>query len=41
MVVHDVEELMEDVIRSIARIRKSPAKLRSWIKQSELRPFLR
>jgi len=38
---HDIDELMnmKDVIRSIERIRKSPAKLRSCIKQSELPPF--
>jgi hypothetical protein len=36
---HDVEELMKDVIRSIERIRKSPVRLRSCIKQSELPPF--
>lgn len=38
---HDVEELMDDLIRSIDRIRKSPAKLRGCILQSEIPPFLR
>ncbi len=37
---HDVQELMDDLIRSIERIRKSPAKLRGCILQSELPPFL-
>ena len=37
----DVEELMEDVIRSINRIRASPEKLRGCILQSELPIFLR
>jgi transposase len=37
---HNVEELMEALIRSIERIRRSPAKLRGCIKQSELPPFL-
>ena len=37
---HDVEELMADLIRSIDSIRKSPAKLRGCILQSELPPFL-
>ena len=37
----DVEELMDDLIRSIDRIRKSPAKLRGCILQSELPLFLR
>jgi len=36
-----VEELMEDVIRSINRIRASPEKLRGCILQSELPVFLR
>jgi hypothetical protein len=35
----DVEELMEDVIRSINRIRASPEKLRGCILQSELPVF--
>jgi transposase len=38
---HDVHELMDDVIRSIEKIRQSPAKLRGCILQSELPPFLR
>ena len=38
---HDVQELMTDLIGSIDRIRKSPAKLRGCIQQSELPPFLR
>ena len=38
---HDVHELMEDLIHSIDKIRKSPAKLRGCILQSELPPFLR
>ena len=37
----DVEELMDDVIRSINGIRTSPAKLRGCIVQSELPSFLR
>jgi len=37
----DIEELVQDLIRSIDRIRKSPAKLRGCILQSELPPFLR
>jgi hypothetical protein len=37
---HNVEELMEDVICSIERIRQSPAKLRSCVKKSELPRFL-
>jgi transposase len=37
----DVEELMQDVIRSINSIRRSPTKLRACIRQSELPPFLR
>ena len=37
----NVEELMEDVIRSINRIRASPEKLRGCILQSELPVFLR
>jgi transposase len=36
---HHVEELMEDLVRSIERIRHSPARLRGCIKQSELLPF--
>ena len=35
----DVDELMEDIIRSINGIRSSPAKLRGCILQSELPPF--
>ena len=38
---HDVDELMEDVIRSINAIRTSPEKLRGCIVQSELPSFLR
>jgi transposase len=38
---HDMEELMNDVIRSIDDIRGSPAKLRGCILQSDLPPFLR
>ena len=37
----DVDELMEDIIRAMERIRKSPTRLRSCILQSELPPFLR
>ena len=37
----DVDELMEDIIRTMEKIRKSPTKLRSCILQSELPPFLR
>jgi len=37
---HDVDELMEDIIRSINDIRTSPAKLRGCIVQSELPLFL-
>lgn len=37
----DVEELMEDVIRSINGIRRSPRKLRGCILQSDLPSFLR
>ena len=37
----DIEELVQDLIRSIDRIRRSPAKLRGCILQSELPPFLR
>jgi transposase len=37
----DIEELVQDIIRSIDRIRRSPAKLRGCILQSELPPFLR
>jgi transposase len=37
----DVDELMEDTIRSINGIRSSPAKLRGCIQQSELSLFLR
>jgi len=36
----DVDELMEDVIRSINRIKASPQKLRGCILQSELPSFL-
>jgi transposase len=35
------EELMEDILRSIHRIRQSPGKLRGCIAQSELPSFLR
>ena len=38
---HNRDELMRDVIRSIERIRHSPAKLRGCIQQSELPFFLR
>ena len=38
---HDVEELMEDVLRSIHAIRTSPEKLRGCIVQSELPSLLR
>jgi transposase len=38
---HDVDELMEDIIRSINGIRTSPVKLRGCIVQSELPIFLR
>ena len=38
---HDVEELVEDVIRSINTIRTSPEKLRGCILQSALPSFLR
>jgi len=38
---HDVQELMDDLIRSIEKVRKSPGKLRGCILQSELPPFLR
>jgi transposase len=37
----DIEELVQDLIRSIDRIRRSPAKLRGCILQSDLPPFLR
>lgn len=37
----DIEELVQDLIHSIDRIRRSPAKLRYCILQSELPPFLR
>lgn len=37
----DIEELAQDLIRSIDRIRRSPAKLRYCVLQSELPPFLR
>jgi transposase len=37
----DVEELIDDVIRSINFVRSSPAKLRGCILQSELPSFLR
>lgn len=38
---HDVQELMDHLIRSIDKIRKSPPKLRGCILQSKLPPFLR
>ncbi|HEV3483473.1 MAG TPA: IS630 family transposase [Candidatus Acidoferrales bacterium] len=38
---HDVEELVEDIERSIDSIRSSPEKLRGCVLQSELPPFLR
>lgn len=38
---NDVDELMEDIMRSINSIRISPAKLRACILQSELPSFLR
>lgn len=38
---HDLDELIEDVIRSINAIRSSPEKLRGCIVQSELPSFLR
>jgi transposase len=38
---HNVDELMDDVVRSMERIRRSSAKLRGCIKQSELTLFLR
>ena len=38
---HDVDELTEEVIRSINATRTSPEKLRGCIVQSELPPFLR
>jgi putative transposase len=37
---NDVQELMDDVIRSIESIRRSPTKLRGCILQSELPSFL-
>ena len=37
----DIEELVQDLIRSIDRIRRSPTKLRGCILQSDLPPFLR
>jgi len=37
----NVDELMEDIIRSIGRIRTAPQKLRGCIAQSELPSFLR
>jgi transposase len=37
----DVDELMEDIIRSINGIRTSPTKLRGCVVQSELPSFLR
>jgi transposase len=37
----NIEELVQDLIRSIDRIRRSPAKLRGCILQSDLPPFLR
>jgi transposase len=36
----DVDELLEDIIRAMERIRKSPTKLRSCILQAELPLFL-
>jgi transposase len=36
----DVDKLMEDIIRTMDRIGKSPKKLRSCILQSDLPPFL-
>jgi transposase len=36
----DVDELMEDILRSIEAIRTSPEKLRGCILQSDLPPFL-
>ena len=38
---NDVDELMEDLVRAIESTRKSPARLRGCILQSELPPFLR
>jgi transposase len=38
---HDLDELMQDVIRSINGIRSSPTKLRGCILQSDLALFLR
>lgn len=38
---HDVEELLDDILRSIDGIRSSPEKLRGCILQSELPSFLR
>ena len=38
---HDVHELMDALIRAIDRTRKSPARLRGCILQSELPLFLR
>jgi len=38
---NNVDELMEDIVRSIKRIKVSPAKLRGCILQSELTSFLR
>ena len=35
----DVDELMEDILRSIDGIRTSPEKLRACILQSDLPPF--
>jgi transposase len=37
----DVDELLEDILGSIDRIRVAPEKLRGCIAQSELPPFLR
>jgi transposase len=37
----DVDELVDDILRSIDRIRSSPEKLRGCILQSELPSFLR
>lgn len=38
---HDVDELVDDILRSIDSIRSSPEKLRGCIQQSELPSFLR
>jgi hypothetical protein len=37
---NNVDELMKDILRSIERIKVSPAKLRGCILQSELPSFL-